>query len=275
MDEELRQRMGEAAIVAAQAVAYHNAGTVEFIVDPHTREFYFLEMNTRLQVEHPITEMITGLDLVQLQINVALGEPLPFTQDQLTARGHAVECRVYAEDVANGFLPAIGRVLLAKFPTAPGVRVDTGIESGDEVSLHYDPMIAKIIAYGQDRAAAIRRLDTALRNTAILGVTTNVRFLRDVLAHPVFQRGEVTTDFVEREFAAWRPDAEDRLDLALIAAALADMRSAVDRPTYRRPIANRPSRSVASGRWFQDRQLTWSFKPTPRRGRFHTNSAPK
>jgi acetyl/propionyl-CoA carboxylase alpha subunit len=212
-------------------VAYHNAGTIEFIVNPHTHTFYFLEMNTRLQVEHPITEMITGLDLVKLQIKVALGEPLPFTQDQLAARGHAIECRVYAEDAANGFLPAIGPVLLAKFPAAPGVRVDAGIESGDQVSLHYDPMMAKIIAYGQDRMDAIRKLDTALRNTAILGITTNVRFLRDVLAHPVFLRGEVTTDFVEREFAAWLPDVKNNLDLALIAAALTDIRSTIDQPT--------------------------------------------
>jgi 3-methylcrotonyl-CoA carboxylase alpha subunit len=222
LDHELRQRMGEAAITAAQAVAYHNAGTIEFIVDPQTREFYFLEMNTRLQVEHPITEMITGHDLVKLQIKVALGEPLPFMQDQLSARGHAIECRVYAEDAANGFLPAIGPVLLAKFPSMPGVRVDTGIESGDEVSIHYDPMMAKLIAYGQDRADAIRKLDTALRQTVILGVTTNIRFLRDVLAHPVFQRGEVTTNFVEREFAAWQPATNDKHDLALIAAALTD-----------------------------------------------------
>jgi acetyl-CoA carboxylase biotin carboxylase subunit len=231
LDDELRQRMGEAAVTAAQAVAYHNAGTIEFIVDPRTHEFYFLEMNTRLQVEHPVTEMITGLDLVKLQIKVALGEPLPFTQDQLTARGHAIECRVYAEDAASGFLPAIGRVLLAKFPLLPGVRVDTGIESGDEVSIHYDPMIAKIIAYGQDRADAIRKMDTALRNTIILGVTTNVRFLRDVLAHPAFQRGEVTTSFIEREFATWQPDASDKLDLALIAAALNDAQSMTAAPT--------------------------------------------
>jgi acetyl-CoA carboxylase biotin carboxylase subunit len=229
--DELRERMSEAAVLAAQAVAYHNAGTIEFIVDPQTREFYFLEMNTRLQVEHPVTEMITGLDLVKLQIKVALGEPLPFSQDQLTARGHAIECRVYAEDAANGFLPAIGPVLLAKFPSMPGVRVDTGIESGDEVSIHYDPMIAKIIAYGQDRADAIRKMDTALRQTVILGVTTNIRFLRDVLAHPVFQRGEVTTSFIEREFAAWRPDENNNLDFALIAAGLADSLPALVLPT--------------------------------------------
>jgi 3-methylcrotonyl-CoA carboxylase alpha subunit len=231
LDDELRQRMGEAAITAAQAVAYHNAGTIEFLVDPQTREFYFLEMNTRLQVEHPITEMITGLDLVKLQIKVALGEPLPFTQEQITARGHAIECRVYAEDAANGFLPAIGLVLLAKFSSMPGVRVDAGIESSDEVSIHYDPMIAKIIAYGQDRADAIRKMDAALRQTVVLGVTTNVRFLRDVLAHPAFQCGEVTTNFVEREFAAWQPAASNKLDLALIAAALNESRSAPAPPT--------------------------------------------
>jgi 3-methylcrotonyl-CoA carboxylase alpha subunit len=240
LDDELRQLMGEAAVTAAQAVAYHNAGTIEFIVDPQTREFYFLEMNTRLQVEHPITEMITGIDLVKLQISVALGEPLPFAQDQLTARGHAIECRVYAEDAANGFLPAIGPVLLAKFPSAPGVRVDTGIETGDEVSIHYDPMIAKFTVIGQDRADAIRKMQAALRNTAILGVTTNVRFLRDVLAHPVFQRGEVTTNFIERIFATWQPVANDNLDLALIAAALTDAQSASDLPAAngQPPITN-------------------------------------
>jgi 3-methylcrotonyl-CoA carboxylase alpha subunit len=219
LDDELRQFMGEAAVTAAQAVAYHNAGTIEFIVDPQTREFYFLEMNTRLQVEHSITEMITGIDLVKLQISVASGEPLPFMQDQISARGHAIECRVYAEDAANDFLPAIGPVLLAKFPSAPGARVDTGVESGDEVSIHYDPMIAKLTVLGQDRAEAIRKMQAALRNTVILGVTTNVRFLHDVLAHPVFQRGEVTTNFIEREFATWRPLAGNQ-DLALIAAAL-------------------------------------------------------
>jgi acetyl/propionyl-CoA carboxylase alpha subunit len=222
LDDELRQRMGAAAVTAAQAVAYHNAGTVEFMVDPQTREFYFLEMNTRLQVEHPVTEMITGIDLVKLQIKAALGDALPFAQDHITARGHALECRVYAEDAANGFLPAIGPVLLAKFPALPGVRVDAGVESGDEVSIHYDPMIAKMVAYGQDRADAIRKMMAALRHTVILGVTTNIRFLRDVLAHPVFQRGEVTTGFVEREFAAWQPQAAGSQDLALIAAALSE-----------------------------------------------------
>ena len=227
VDEALRKRMGETAVAAARAVSYHNAGTIEFIVNPQTREFYFLEMNTRLQVEHPITEMITGLDLVELQIEVALGKPLPInTGDPLwspvSSRGHAMECRVYAEDAAHGFLPATGHVLTAVFPSAPGVRIDTGIEAGDEVSLHYDPMLAKIIVLGQDRADAIRKMDWALAHTVILGVTTNIRFLRDVLAHPVFLRGEVTTDFVEKEFAEWKPRVSDQTDLALIAAALSE-----------------------------------------------------
>lgn len=221
LNDELRARMGRAAVAAAQAVNYTNAGTIEFIVDPRTREFYFLEMNTRLQVEHPVTEAITGLDLVKLQIAVAQGQALPVTQANLTRRGHAIEARVYAEDPANGFLPAVGKVLLAKFPHAPGVRVDSGVETGDEITIHYDPMIAKIIAHGTDRADAIRKLDAALADTIILGVTTNLPFLRDVLAHPAFQRGEVTTDFVEREFAAWQPRRAHQA-AALIAAALAD-----------------------------------------------------
>jgi acetyl/propionyl-CoA carboxylase alpha subunit len=225
LDADLRGRMGQAAVAAAKAVDYQNAGTIEFIVDPKTREFYFLEMNTRLQVEHPITELLTGRDLVNLQLRVAQGEALPFKQADVSRRGHAIECRIYAEDPANGFLPAVGKVLLAQFPVAPGVRVDSGLETGDEISIHYDPMIAKVSVLGEDRADAIRKMDWALRHTIILGVTTNISFLRDVLAHSVFQRGEVTTDFVEREMSAWQPDADGARDLALIAAALSEMTS--------------------------------------------------
>ncbi len=222
LDDDLRERMGQAAVAAAKAVDYQNAGTIEFIVDPKTREFYFLEMNTRLQVEHPITELLTGRDLVSLQLRVAQGQPLPFAQADVTRRGHAIECRIYAEDPANNFLPAVGKVLLAEFPTAPGVRVDSGLETGDEISIHYDPMIAKLSVLGEDRADAIRKMDWALRHTIVLGVTTNISFLRDVLAHPVFQRGEVTTDFIEREMGAWQPDTDGARDLALIAAALSE-----------------------------------------------------
>ncbi len=223
LDDALRDRMGAASVAAAKAVNYQNAGTIEFIVDPQTREFYFLEMNTRLQVEHPITEMITGLDLVKLQIDVASGKELPFKQQDITRRGHAIECRVYAEDPSNGFLPSIGLALKAIFPSAPNVRIETGIESGDEVSIHYDPMIAKVIVLGQDRSDAIRKMDWALKNTIILGVTTNVSFLRAVLAHSIFGRGAETTDFIQKEFSDWHPQVYGTSDLALIAVALHEM----------------------------------------------------
>jgi acetyl-CoA carboxylase biotin carboxylase subunit len=224
LDDVLRDRIGAAAVAAAKAVNYENAGTIEFIVDPQTREYYFLEMNTRLQVEHPITEMITGLDLVKLQIDVALGKELPFTQTDISRRGHAIECRVYAEDPSNDFLPAIGKVLKAKFPSGSNVRVDTGIESGDEVSIHYDPMIAKVVVLGQDRSDAIRKMDWALSNTTILGVTTNTRFLRDVLAHSIFSRGAETTDFVQQEFSNWQMPVDEKSDLAMIAVGLQGMK---------------------------------------------------
>jgi acetyl-CoA carboxylase biotin carboxylase subunit len=222
LDEALRRRMGQAAVAAAQAVGYTNAGTVEFLVDAE-RNFYFLEMNTRLQVEHPVTELVTGIDLVKLQLRVAAGERLPFTQETLSQRGHAIECRIYAEDPANQFLPDIGRVLQAVEPVGPGVRVDAGITSGNEVTHHYDPMIAKLIVLGEDRAEARRKMAWALRQYVILGVTTNLAFLREVIDHERFQRGEITTHFIEEHFAAWRPASVSPPDLALIAAALSEL----------------------------------------------------
>ena len=223
LDADLRRRMGEAAVAAVRAAGYTNAGTLEFLVDGH-HNFYFLEMNTRLQVEHPITELVTGIDLVKLQLRVAAGEPLPFTQADLSQRGHAVECRIYAEDPANGFLPAIGKVLLAVEPTGPGVRVDAGVTTGDEVTLHYDPMIAKLIVLGENRADAVGKMQWALRHYVILGdVITNIPFLADVLAHPRFVAGDTTTDFVDNDFANWQPPTGDPPDLALAAAALAEV----------------------------------------------------
>lgn len=220
LDDDLRQRMGQAAVAAIRAVNYVNAGTLEFLVDAE-RNFYFLEMNTRLQVEHPITELTTGVDLVKLQLRVAAGLPLPLRQEDVRQTGHAIECRVYAEDPANGFLPAIGRVLLAVEPVGPGVRVDAGVTSGDEVSIHYDPMIAKLIVQGEDRADAIGKMMWALHHYVILGdVITNIPFLRAVLAHPVFVRGKQTTNFIDEEFAAWQPEQSDTPDLALLAAAV-------------------------------------------------------
>jgi acetyl-CoA carboxylase biotin carboxylase subunit len=221
LDDDLRRRMGEAAVAAVRAAGYGNAGTLEFLVDER-RNFYFLEMNTRLQVEHPVTELVTGVDLVKLQLRVAAGAPLPFRQEELHQRGHAIECRIYAEDPANQFLPAIGKVLLAVEPVGPGVRVDAGVTSGDEVTLHYDPMIAKLVVLGENRADAIGKMRWALRHYVVLGdVVTNIPFLSAVLAHPRFQAGDTTTDFVEQEFGSWQPAAGPP-ELAYLVAAVSE-----------------------------------------------------
>src|SRR4030095_4455824 len=177
MTAERRQRMGEAAVAAARAVNYSGAGTVEFIAAPDGA-FYFMEMNTRLQVEHPVTEMITGLDLVEWQLRVASGEPLPLTQEQLVIDGHAMEARIYAEDPDKGFLPSTGRLVhLAPPPETDYVRVDTGVEQGDEITPHYDPMIAKLIVWGVDRRQALARMRQALAQYRVVGVSNNVDFL--------------------------------------------------------------------------------------------------
>ena len=233
LNDETRAQMGEAAVSAARAVGYVNAGTVEFIATPDG-EFYFLEMNTRLQVEHPVTEMVTGLDLVKLQFAIAAGESLPFTQQEVEQRGRAIECRLYAEDPNNGFLPAIGALTLFVPPEGPGIRVDSGVRSGDEITIHYDPMIAKIIVHDTSREAAIRRMDAALRQTVILGTTTNLRFLQALISHPTFQLGEVDTGFIERHLNELVTPQEMLPDEALITAALADMH--VNRTNASNPV---------------------------------------
>ncbi|MER6625774.1 acetyl-CoA carboxylase biotin carboxylase subunit [Streptomyces sp. NPDC000931] len=200
LDEETRAAMGEAAVQAARSCGYRGAGTVEFIVpgnDPSS--YYFMEMNTRLQVEHPVTELITGLDLVEWQLRVAAGEPLAFGQDDIRLTGHAVEARVCAEDPARGFLPSGGTVLRLREPQGDGVRTDSGLSEGTEVGSLYDPMLSKVIAYGPDRATALRRLRAALAETVTLGVRTNAGFLRRLLAHPAVVSGELDTGLVERE----------------------------------------------------------------------------
>jgi acetyl-CoA carboxylase biotin carboxylase subunit len=221
MTEDLRAEMGAAAVAAAHAIGYVNAGTVEFIVD-EARHFYFLEMNTRLQVEHPITEMVTGVDLVRLQIQIAAGERLPFSQGDLRQRGHAIECRIYAEDPTNDFLPATGTIWMFDPPRMPNVRLDAGIETGDTISIHYDPMIAKLIVYDSDRHHAIRRMATALRETIILGITTNIPFLEAVMAHEVFQAGNTTTNFIDQHIVEWGASPLDQVesDIAFVTAAL-------------------------------------------------------
>jgi 3-methylcrotonyl-CoA carboxylase alpha subunit len=200
-----RAAMGRAAVEAAQAVGYVGAGTVEFIVNP-AGEFYFMEMNTRLQVEHPVTEMITGVDLVEWQLRVAMGERLPLSQQQLQIHGHAIEARIYAEDADHGFLPSIGRLVHAAMPTeSPSVRIDAGVAQGDEITPFYDAMIAKLIVWGETRAMALVRMRDALEQCQFVGVTTNVAFLHRLVETQSFQNGELDTALIEREQAQLFP----------------------------------------------------------------------
>jgi 3-methylcrotonyl-CoA carboxylase alpha subunit len=218
IDEQTRATMGAAAVAAARAVEYEGAGTVEFLYDG--RGFYFLEMNTRLQVEHPVTEMITGLDLVEWQFRVAAGEALPLRQEEIRRRGHAVEARLYAEDPERGFLPSTGRLTRFRLPPAgPGVRVDSGYDTGDEVTVHYDPMLAKIIAWAPERAGAFATLREALEQVDVEGVRTNARFLWEIAGHARVLAGDVNTRLLERELqpVAELPAAEVR-DAWLLAA---------------------------------------------------------
>ncbi|CAL1679728.1 unnamed protein product [Lasius platythorax] len=201
ISQKLRQELGEAAVRAAKAVGYVGAGTVEFIMDRNNHSFHFMEMNTRLQVEHPVTEAITGLDLVEWQLKVANGEELPLKQEQITLNGHAFEARIYAENPRNGFLPGAGQLLFLKPPqTTDNVRVETGVRQNDEVSVHYDPMIAKLVVWGKDRIEALNILRAKLNEYNIAGLDTNIEFLKDLCVHPKFQNGEVHTGFIEENF---------------------------------------------------------------------------
>ena len=201
MTPERRSEMGAAAVAAAQAIGYVGAGTVEFIVDKNGL-FHFMEMNTRLQVEHPVTEMITGLDLVEWQLRVAAGEPLPLMQEALNFYGHAIEARIYAEDPERGFLPSIGRIAYLAAPVRSDfVRIDTGVRTGDEISQFYDPMIAKLVVWGEDRRSALRRLDRSLATYQVVGVMTNISFLQRVVAHPAFANARLDTGLIARHQA--------------------------------------------------------------------------
>ena len=219
----LRTRMGDAAVAVARAAGYRNAGTVEFLLDGtgDAARFYFLEMNTRLQVEHPVTELTTGIDLVAAQIRIAAGEPLKWSQDHVVPRGHAIEVRVYAEDPMRDHLPQAGPLLLYRQPSMPGIRIDAGVVEGDEISVHYDPMIAKLIAGGDTREAARRRAIEALRTYPILGTRTNVPFLIRLLEHPRFVSGDVDTVLIdaERQSLVAGLDAEPPPEVLAVAAA--------------------------------------------------------
>ena len=223
LDAKTRARMGAAAVALAKAAKYSSAGTVEFIVDKK-HNFYFLEMNTRLQVEHPVTELVTGLDLVELMIRIAASEKLPFAQKDLKLVGSAIEARVYAEDPRHGFLPSAGRLVRYAEPAGDGVRVDGGVYEGAEISIFYDPMIAKVVAYGKQRDAAATRLAQALDGFVVSGIAHNVDFLAAILRNPRFRAGKLSTDFIAREFPAGfdgaKPD-RDETELTVLAAAAA------------------------------------------------------
>lgn len=221
VDPRLRDRLNWAAITAARVARYENAGTVEFLLDAE-RNFYFLEMNTRLQVEHPVTEIVAGVDLVAEQILVAAGLPLSFTSETVPRRGWAIECRIVAEDARNGFVPSVGEITFAREPAGPGVRVESALHTGFRVSIYYDALVAKVTAWGRDRDEAIRRMRRALSEFKIAGVETNIPFHMQVMAGEAFQQGELDTDFVEKHFDAAAEVAASPEDerAVLIAAAL-------------------------------------------------------
>ena len=247
---ELRKEMGECAVLVAKAVDYVGAGTVEFLVSDVDHSFYFLEMNTRLQVEHPVTELITGIDLVREQITVAAGEPLSFAQDEVRIIGHAIECRVYAEDPANNFLPSPGRITRLRVPQGPGVRDDGGVYEGSEVSIYYDPMISKFAVLGRDRTEAIDRMRRALTEYEIVGIKTTLPFFREVMDDEEFQSGELDTSFISRFNERRKQTKPDQKisDLAVVAAALASVTQKSKLSVSTAASANGPSRWAMSSR---------------------------
>ncbi len=219
MDEELRQKMGEVAVKAAQAVDYVNAGTIEFLVDKD-KNFYFLEMNTRLQVEHPVTEMVTGIDIVKEQIRIARGRPTQYKQEDIKINGAAIECRVNAEDPYNNFMPSTGKITHSLLPTGPGVRVDTGVYPGFEISSYYDPMISKLIVWGETRAQAILRMRRALEEYRIVGVRTNIPFHQTLMDSHRFMGGQYDTRFVEERFSFQEEQNAKDAEIAAVLASL-------------------------------------------------------
>jgi acetyl-CoA carboxylase biotin carboxylase subunit len=241
VDAELRERMGSLAVALAKRVGYVNAGTLEFLVDAD-RNPYFLEMNTRLQVEHAVTEEVTGIDLVKAQIRIALGEELPFRQEDLVQRGHAIECRVYAEDPDAGFMPSPGRIVALRTPDGPGVRDDSGVYEGWEVPVHYDPLISKLIVWAGTREDAIRRMRRAVSEYKVLGIQTTLPFFQRVLRHPAFVAGDIDTSFVEDVFARTDRDRPRPIEAAVVAAAIRAFRDR--QAARRRPTAAGATRSA-------------------------------
>ncbi len=246
IDETTRKAMGEAAIVLAREVGYVNAGTVEFMVDDD-RRFYFLEMNTRLQVEHPVTEMVTGLDIVREQIAIAEGKPITIDQDKVHARGAAIECRIAAEDPENDFLPSLGTITRLSFPSGPGVRNDAGIYPGFEVPIYYDPLLAKVIVWGRTREEARQRLERALSEYVIEGVRTNLPFHRWIVRHPRFAAGKYDTGFIGEEWQGRLAGTSDEEEVAMIAAAVQAMEDR--KRTAVAPIGAGERNGAGTSRW--------------------------
>jgi acetyl-CoA carboxylase biotin carboxylase subunit len=244
---EMRSAMGEAALKIARAAGYDNLGTVEFLADDRGN-FYFLEVNTRLQVEHPVTELVTGYDLVQLQLRIAAGEPLPFTQQDVAWRGWAMECRVCAEDPENQFFPSAGKITQLREPGGPGIRLDSGMYPGWTVPLEYDSLLAKLVAWAPDRNTAVQRLERALGEYTISGIQTNIAFFREILNDPEFLAGNLSTEFVGDFMARRKPRAEPapELDVAVALAALAHFQNARERAAGASKVE--ASRWLAAGR---------------------------
>ena len=246
MDEDLRNRMGTVAVKAAQAVNYVNAGTIEFLLDKNNN-YYFLEMNTRLQVEHPITEMVTGIDIVKEQIRIARGRVLSYKQEDVHFNGHSIECRINAEDPYNNFMPSTGRITHSLLPTGPGVRVDTGVYPGFEITSFYDPMIAKLIVWGETRAQAILRMRRALEEYRIVGVRTNIPFHQTMMDSHRFMGGQYDTRFVEERFSMEEAEEyrEDHTEVAAIFATLVAHRET----EHSAQIVNRNERDTSNWKW--------------------------
>ncbi|MGB8657639.1 MAG: acetyl-CoA carboxylase biotin carboxylase subunit [Candidatus Zixiibacteriota bacterium] len=248
LDEELRAKMGETAKQVIKASGYNNAGTVEFLLDKN-RNFYFLEVNARLQVEHPITELVTGVDLVKQQIKIASGEKLSIGQRDVKQRGHAIECRIYAEDPENNFFPSSGKILFMQEPSGPGIRHDCGIYSGFEVSVYYDPILSKVIAWGETREDARRRMILALSKYTVLGIKTSIEFLSSVMSHPEFIAGNTQTSFIDKNMSDWREKKGEKSSLheALMAAAVLSQSRTSPRRTSAKETA--PSPWLTVGKW--------------------------
>ncbi len=248
INKKLREEMGKAAVTAAKAIGYTNAGTIEFMIDGNLN-YYFMEMNTRLQVEHPITEMTTGVDLVKWQLRIASGSKLSLKQDQMIQRGHAIECRIYAEDPSNGFLPSVGLLKKVEPPTGPNIRNDSGIETNMEITPYYDPMLAKLVTSAENRTECIKKMIWALSRYIVLGVTTNISFLKTVLEHEKFRVGEISTHFIDNNFSELTTEDKGLPIDAIIALAVYDSIHASREEVVRFKEADPHSPWKNVGRW--------------------------